>query len=116
MVLTALVCCQPLCQVEQVAMGLAILPETEAKGRASAVSAVPRACRRQAGQAAMRLEMARLMVVKLRVQWLLNLMLRLPLLTLRLVMLLLLPLLVLGYLLRLLRPLITAGASEETGP
>ena len=65
MVLTALVCCQPLCQVEQVAMGLAILPETEAKGRASAVSAVPRACRRQAGQAAMRLEMARLMVVKL---------------------------------------------------
>ena len=65
MVLTVLVCCQPLCQVEQVAMGLAILPETEAKGRASAVPAVPRACRRQAGQAAMRLEMARLMVVKL---------------------------------------------------
>ena len=60
MVLTVLVCCQPLCQVEQVAMGLAILPETEAKGRASAVPAVPRACRRQAGQAAMRLEMARL--------------------------------------------------------
>ena len=46
-------------------MGLAILPETEAKGRATAVPAVPRACRRQAGQAAMRLEMARLMVVKL---------------------------------------------------
>ena len=65
MVLTVLVCCQPLCQVEQVAMGLAILPETEAKGRASAVPAVSRACRRQAGQAAMRLEMARLMVVKL---------------------------------------------------